>query len=86
MFKVRSVRALAQSLESGLPSACRLCRYLPRPSRLPARTSPRIVHAPLSARQYAVAFNQPLSFDTSGVTSMYQMFYVRSSCALGLSL
>ena len=27
---------------------------------------------------YARAFNQPLSFDTSSVTNMYLMFYVRS--------
>ena len=30
-------------------------------------------------RQYASAFNQPLSFDTSSVTSMDRMFDVRSS-------
>ena len=43
MFYVRSARALApNSLESGLPRACRLRRRRPTPSRLPARTSPRI--------------------------------------------
>jgi len=47
MFYVRSARALApNSLESGLPRACRLRRRRPTPSRLPARTSPRIACAP----------------------------------------
>ena len=31
-----------------------------------------------STRQHAYAFNQPLSFDTSSVTDMSYMFYVRS--------
>jgi len=35
-----------------------------------------------STRQQAWAFNQPLSFDTSSVTSMREMFYVRSAHAL----
>ena len=39
-------------------------------------------HARLSTRQYASAFNQPLSFDTSKVTTMHRMFYVRSARAL----
>jgi len=43
MFYVRPARALApNSLESGLRRACRLRRRRPTPSRLPARTSPRI--------------------------------------------
>ena len=43
MFRVRSARALVpNSLESGLPRACRLRRRRPTPSRLPARTTPRI--------------------------------------------
>jgi len=51
----------------------------PRPSRHPARTSlPPASHALPSTRQNAYAFNQPLSFDTSSVTDMYGMFYVRS--------
>ena len=36
-----------------------------------------------STRQFASAFNQPLSFDTSSVTNMYRMFRVRSARALG---
>jgi hypothetical protein len=35
----------------------------------------------LSTRQSASAFNQPLSWDTSSVTQMHQMFYVRSARA-----
>ena len=50
----------------------------PATSRLPARTSPRIVCPPFGPRQQASAFNQPLSFDTSSVTTMYGMFYVRA--------
>jgi hypothetical protein len=81
MFYVRSARALApKPLESALPRARRSRRHYPRPSRLPARTSHRI--ACFSLRQAAYAFNQPLSFDTSKVTNMYHMFYVRSARAL----
>jgi len=32
-----------------------------------------------STRQVARAFNQPLSLDTSKVTNMLNMFYVRSA-------
>ena len=47
MFYVRSARALApNSLELGLPRACRLRRHRLTPSRLPARTSPRIAYVP----------------------------------------
>jgi len=35
----------------------------------------------LDARQDAYAFNQPLSFDTSSVTTMDYMFQVRSAPA-----
>jgi hypothetical protein len=35
-----------------------------------------------STRQSAYVFNQPLSFDTSKVTNMGLMFYVRSARAL----
>ena len=47
-----------------------------RPAPLPAS------HARLSTRQAASAFNQPLSFDTSKVTTMERMFAVRSARAL----
>ena len=45
-------------------------------------TSLRIACPPLDSRQEASAFNQPLSFDTSSVTTMYQMLRVRSARAL----
>jgi hypothetical protein len=81
MFFVRSARALAPtSLESGLPPCMR--RRRPTPSRLPARTSPRIACPSLSTRQRTDVFNQPLSFDTSEVTLMGWMFSVRSARAL----
>jgi len=86
MFYVRSARALApNSLELGLPRACRLRRHRLTPSRLPARTTPRIPCPSLSTRQGASAFNQPLSFDTSKVTTMEAMFAVRSARALNLT-
>eukprot|EP00964_Phaeocystis_antarctica_P076119 scaffold47039_cov54-Phaeocystis_antarctica.AAC.4 len=48
-----------------------------------SRLAPRPAsHALLSTRQTAYAFNQPLSFDTSSVTNMRYMFYVRSARAL----
>jgi len=86
MFYVRSARALApNSLESGLPRACRLRRRRLTPSRLPARNlAPHRMPLP-STRQYAKAFNQPLSFDTSSVTDMNRMFAVRPARALTLT-
>ena len=38
---------------------------------------PSVSNAPFWTRQGAYAFNQPLSFDTSSVTTMYSMFWVR---------
>ena len=40
------------------------------------------LYARLSTRQSASAFNQPLSFDTSKVTDMHGVFWVRSTRAL----
>jgi len=40
----------------------------------------------LSTWQHASAFNQPLSWDTSSVTNMYQMFGVRFARAPASSL
>jgi len=52
---------------------------LPPPGPQPRPAS----HGPLpSTRQFTYAFNQPLSFDTSNVTAMYEMFLVRSARAL----
>ena len=55
------------------------------PSGLPAGTSPPASYGLLATRQQASAFNQPLSFDTSSVTNMYWMFFVRSTRALAPS-
>jgi len=62
-------------------------RAASHPPASPARTSPRIAcpasHCPsLPTRQDAYAFNQPLSFDTSEVTTMELMFQVRSARTL----
>ena len=57
----------------------RACHARPPPA---ARTSSRIACALLSTRQGAWAFNQPLSFDTSSVTYMNNMFVVRSAPTL----
>ena len=82
MFQVRSARALPPpALSRALPvrAACDTATQRPHASRaapLPAS------HALLSTRQSAKAFNQPLSFDTSKVTNMSFMFYVRSARAL----
>jgi len=53
------------------PPASRLAPLPPASDALP------------STRQAASAFNQPLSFDTSSVTTMRDMFFVRSARALG---
>ena len=68
-------RALSQSAVEPAPARC-VNRDRPPP---PARTSPRTACPPFDSRQSASAFNQPLSFDTTSVTSMYGMFRVRSS-------
>eukprot|EP00964_Phaeocystis_antarctica_P061637 scaffold36844_cov58-Phaeocystis_antarctica.AAC.3 len=82
MFAVRSSPCPAPNLQSSPPLhvACTVVAHRLPP--LPARTSPRTVCPPCDSRQDATAFNQPLSFDTSSVTTMYRMynmFYVRSS-------
>jgi len=81
MFYVCSARALGpQAFDRAFsPYMPLVCRHHPGPSRLAARTSsPRIACALPSTRQSATAFNQPLSFDTSSVTTMSDMFFVRS--------
>jgi len=52
------------------------------PASRPAHLAPHRTPSFDSTRQGASAFNQPLSFDTSSVTDMYRMFYVRSARAL----
>ena len=81
MFLVRTPRPLPASISVG-SSPCMFLRddnTLPPPA---LASEPHTQHhmpntyARLSARQFASAFNQPLSFDTSSVTSMDQMFGV----------
>ena len=93
-FDTSSVKTMSAMFQVGLlcPTACSWA--LPHPvhtacavvaprvlSRLSARTSSRIAYSLLSTRQGALAFDQPLSFNTSSVTSMCgmsDMFEVRS--------
>eukprot|EP00964_Phaeocystis_antarctica_P067006 scaffold40552_cov36-Phaeocystis_antarctica.AAC.1 len=79
MFAVRSSPCPAPNLQSSPPlhAACpAIARRLPPPGpnlaqhRLPSFRN---------SRQYASAFNQPLSVDTSSVRNMQQMFQARSS-------
>ena len=78
MFQVRTLPLAMPSVQS-VPQCTRCVRRQNAVSR--SRTS----HPPASpstclgvARQYAAAFNKPLSLDTSSVTSMYGMFAVRT--------
>ena len=87
MFSVSFARALTPSLQSGpLPvhAACAAAAPTPPPASQPALHP--ALHALLSTWQHAKLFNQPLSFDTSNVTNMEQMFFVRSARALAPSL
>ena len=78
MFSVRSSPCPAPNLQSSplLHAACAAVvhRLLPPDPY----TSPRTACPSFDSRQYASAFNQPLSFDTSSVTDMRGMFRVRS--------
>ena len=85
MFNVRSACALwPPSLESGLfPVHAARATTTPRPPA--SRPAPRPAHRicpSLSTRQNAHAFNQPLSWDTSKVTNVHDMFEVRPARAL----
>ena len=83
MFGVRSARALpTQALSRAHPVHATCAATAAHPPRLPSRTSPRTPCASLLTRQLAEAFNQPLSFDTSSVTTMEWMFFVRPARAL----
>ena len=87
MFYVRSARALGPQALSRATSTCMplVCRHntpgTPA-SRLPPLPLPA-PHALPSTRQFASALNQPLSFNTSSVVAMGDMFQVRSARALG---
>ena len=69
----------APNLQSSPPLHARAPRSAATFGALPVCTSPRITCPSLDSGQGASAFNQPLSFDTSSVTTMHFMFYVRSS-------
>ena len=79
MFNVR-FRACVPSLNT-LPSwAARTPRALPSLPSVPHLRDTRIslcIGCPLRTRQGAIAFNQPLSFETSSVIDISHMFYVR---------
>ena len=66
----------ARSPVGSSPARCLRRRRL-IPSRLPARMLPTL-YVLSSTRQGASVFNQPLTFDTSSVTNMSDMFRVRS--------
>ena len=74
MFEVRNSPCPAPNLQSSLH--CTRWTQSP-PSAGPNAGPPPC--APLSALGKTPAFNQPLAFDTSSVTTMGAMFYVRSS-------
>ena len=90
MFYVRSARAQAHPLYSRTLSPCMLLAPPPPHTRASGPAPHPALYAPLSTRQVATAFNQPLSFDTSSVKpghpAMQHMFYVRSARALAPSL
>ena len=70
MFNVRSSHALRTTQ----PPARTLLVHVTRPLSYAC--------PPFSSRQSAWAFNQPLNFDTSSVTTVYYMFQVRSARGL----
>ena len=80
MFYVRSARAPASRLHSRGPLPAR-CLRRRRAHALPPLGPPvaALFMLSLSTRQHARAFNQPLSWDTSRVTTMYHLFGVHSA-------
>ena len=77
MFQVRSAPAHATHLTSRAHAARHLGH---RPHALPSPVLAfriALIYACLWTRQSTNTFNQPLSFDTSSVTSMSYMFQVR---------
>ena len=76
MFMVRFTRARAPSLKSGSPNVGAAWAAAPSPPVCqPAHLTPHRYSFRMT-RQAATAFNQPLSFDTSSVTGMSDMFAV----------
>ena len=80
VFYVRSARALAPNSPVGSSVHVTWAATQRPPVSWPSM-SPSW-YAPLLTRQGATVFNQPLSFDTSSVTDMGWMFYVRSAQCL----
>ena len=79
MFQVRSSPYLQSSLPCPPPlhAACpAVARRLPPSGPQPA---PHSMPSFRLSAQSTIALNQPLTFDTSSVTNMQSMFYVRSS-------
>ena len=71
-----------EMFEVHTPPALRLHSSLPLHAIYRCRTDRPASYAGLSIRQKARAFNQPLSFDTSRVWTMQEMFEVHSARAL----
>ena len=80
MFQVRLPRLPMPPTHQSGPRRASLRPPPPRPPASWPACRPLIYAFPLDSRQEADAFNQPLTFDTSSVTSMRYMFEVRS-CA-----
>eukprot|EP00964_Phaeocystis_antarctica_P034498 scaffold19637_cov48-Phaeocystis_antarctica.AAC.1 len=76
---LRALRPMPCPQSAVEPSPARRLRRGRPPFHHPGRTSPSTACPPFDSRQSASAFNQPLSFDTSSVTDMLNMFTVRSS-------
>ena len=90
MVAVRSGHARVLNLQSGSPHACVAWVAFPFPPVCqPAPLAPHRVCPPITlqlTRQDAEAYNQPLSLDTSKVTTMEKMLEVRSARAWNPSL
>ena len=86
MFRVRSSPCPAPNLQSSPPLHAACAAVVRR--LLPADwyASPCTACPPFDSSQKASAFNQPLSFNTSGVTDMREMLAVRSSPCPALNL
>jgi len=79
MFQVRFRLHLLPPLPSWAitHAACAADSPLPLLCHSPSHTRFPLTGAPFWTRQNADAFNQPLSFDTSSVSDMRWMFFVR---------
>jgi surface protein len=76
MFRVRFARALGpQALVRAFPVHAASAAAAPRPPASRPCTSPHIACSFFSTRQGSAAFNQTLSWDTSSVTTMNNLFF-----------